>query len=67
MISLDELLNDETIRSEYQKSFLLNMFQKICSKMDKDERVKAHIRQIYRESFFKEDTLIFGLFPQLQW
>lgn len=56
MISLNELLNDETIKEEYKKSFLLNMFQKICSKMDKDEYIKTHIRQIYRESFDKVET-----------
>lgn len=56
MVSLEKLLKDENVVKEYRKTFLLNLFQKFCSKMDKDEKFRSHIRQIYRESVNKIET-----------
>lgn len=53
---LEDLLKDDLVRAEYHKSFLLNLFQKICSKMDKDEKFRFHLRKVYRESFDKAET-----------
>ena len=53
MISLEALATDEQIKSEYRKTFLLNLFQKICSKMNKDVSFGNHIKKLFRESHNK--------------
>lgn len=56
MPTLLELASDAQIRQEYEKSFMLNMFRKICVKMHNDEVYKAKIRTLFRESFDKKIT-----------
>ena len=55
--TLLELATDEQIREEYQKSFMLNLFRKICVKMRNDSTYKAKIQNLFRESFNKNMTV----------
>ena len=57
MPTLLELATDEQIREEYQKSFMLNLFRKICVKMRNDSTYKAKIQNLFRESFNKNMTV----------
>lgn len=57
MPTLLELATDEQIREEYQKSFMLNLFRKICVKMRNDHTYKAKIQNLFRESFNKTTTV----------
>ena len=45
-----DLTTNKEIAQEYKKTFLLNMFQKICSKMSKDEYYKNHILTLLRQT-----------------
>lgn len=56
MPTLLDFATDEQIREEYQKSFMLNMFRKICVKMKKDTSYKAKLQTLYRESFDRKMT-----------
>lgn len=57
MPTLLEFATDEQIRQEYQKSFMLNMFRKICVKMKNDPKYKSKIQNLFRESFNKSMTV----------
>ena len=57
MPTLLELATDEQIREEYQKSFMLNLFRKICVKMRNDSTYKSKIQNLFRESFNKIMTV----------
>lgn len=57
MPTLLELATEEQIREEYQKSFMLNLFRKICVKMRNDSTYKAKIQNLFRESFNKNVTV----------
>ena len=56
MPTLLEFATNEQIVEEYQKSFLLNMFRKICVKMRNDSVFKTKIQTLFRESYNKETT-----------
>jgi hypothetical protein len=51
--TLLEFATDEQIRQEYQKSFMLNMFRKICVNMKNDPKYKVKIQTLFRESHNK--------------
>lgn len=57
MPTLLELATDDQIREEYQKSFMLNMFRKICVKMRNDSTYKSKIQTLFRESYNKTLTV----------
>lgn len=56
MITLDKLASDEQIRQEYQKTFLLNMFRKICVKMNNDESYQRKVRTLFLQSHNHSQT-----------
>lgn len=56
MPTLLEFATNEQIRQEYQKSFMLNMFRKLCVKMKNNNLYKAKIQTLFRESFNKNMT-----------
>ena len=56
MPSLFDFATSEQICSEYKKSFLLNIFRKICRKMKNDEKYNSEIKQLFRESCNINDT-----------
>lgn len=56
MPTLLDLATDEQIREEYQKSFMLNMFRKICVKMKNDNAYKTKLQTLFRETFDKSIT-----------
>lgn len=56
MPTLIELASDEQIRQEYQKSFMLNMFRKICAKMQNDSEYKKKVQNLFRQSIDKSMT-----------
>ena len=56
MPSLLDFATNEQICSEYKKSFLLNIFRKICRKMKKEESYNSKIKQLLRESCNLNDT-----------
>lgn len=45
-----DLMSNNDLIHEYKRTFLLNMFQKICSKMSKDEEYKKHIMTLLRQT-----------------
>ncbi len=57
MISLEELAASEEVRQEYKKAFLLNMFQKICVRMERNPQFKAKVKNLFRQSYDKCDTV----------
>lgn len=50
MIRLEELLASDEIKKEYRKTFLLCMFQKICTKMERNKDFKVRIHTLFRQS-----------------
>ena len=50
MVSFDELATNESIKEEYKKTFLLNVFKKIVIRMKNDPDYKRHVRQLFKES-----------------
>lgn len=57
MVKFEELASAELIKSEYQKTFLLNIFQKICVRLEKDEKFKSHTRTLFRQTHNPSQTL----------
>lgn len=51
MFTLDELASNETIKEEYKKTFLLNLFQKICVRMERDESLRENIQTLFRQTY----------------
>lgn len=58
MKSFEDIATNDLINQEYRKSFLLNIFRKICVKMKKDDKYKKHIKKLYLESTNKQITTI---------
>ncbi len=56
MPSLVELASVEEIREEYQKTFMLNLFRKVCVRMKNDTAYKTKIRTLFLETHDKEMT-----------
>lgn len=56
METLEDLLSNDKIRDEYKKTFLLNLFKKLCVKMNRDETFKMKIRTLYRQTHDKSLT-----------
>ena len=51
------MIESEVMKEEYRRAFLLNMFQKLVSKMNNDIKYKNHILTLYRQtSDIKEIT-----------
>ena len=44
------IVANPTIKLEYKKAFLLNMFQKICSRMAKDDYYRKHVLALFRQT-----------------
>lgn len=49
--TFDNLLSNPEITKEYKRTLLLNIFKKICFKMNKSEDYKRYLKQLYLESF----------------
>ena len=56
MAKLEELVSNEQIRQEYKKTFLLNLFKKLCVKMNRDKLFKLKIQTLYRQTYDKSLT-----------
>ena len=56
MVSFEDLATDDNIREEYKKTFLLNIFKKIVTKMKNDATIAKNIRVLYRQSTNKHIT-----------
>ncbi len=46
----EEITKSEIIKEEYKKAFLLNLFQKIVSRMNSDEAYKKTVITLFRQS-----------------
>lgn len=57
MITLDELATNDEIKAEYRKTFLLNIFQKTCVRMERDLSFKAKVKNLFRQSYNKVETV----------
>ena len=57
MINFDELFLSEQVKLEYKKTFLLNVFKKMCVKMKKNKEYEIHIRKLFLESRNKVITV----------
>lgn len=55
-IDLDNILKNEIVKEEYRTAFLLNMFRKLCSKMEKDKEIKDEIKALFRQTFDSKIT-----------
>ncbi len=51
-----KLSSDKAIIEEYRMAFLLNLFQKICSKMEHDIEYKKRVNKLFLQSYSKLDT-----------
>lgn len=51
-----KIISDSNTKEEYRKAFLLNLFQKTCSKMNNNACFRTHIMSLYRQSFDKIET-----------
>ena len=56
MPTLEDLATNEEIKAEYKKTFLLNLFRKMCVRMNKDPQFKAKIRKLFLETYDKVQT-----------
>lgn len=56
MPTLEDLATNEEIKAEYKKTFLLNLFRKMCVRMNKDPQFKAKIRKLFLETHDKTQT-----------
>lgn len=45
-----EIISNKEIIEEYRKAFLLNMFKKICVRMNKDVSYRDHIMTLFRQT-----------------
>ena len=54
----NDILANKEIQREYRTAFLLNIFQKMCSRMNKDSVYNKHIMTLYSESFDKTSTIV---------
>lgn len=50
MLTLDELASVDKIKEEYKRTFLLNIFQKICVRMERDKKLRENIRTLFRQT-----------------
>ena len=50
MPTLEQLATTEQIKEEYRKTFLLNLFQKLCIKMNKNVAYRKKNLVLYRQS-----------------
>lgn len=50
MLTLDELASMENIKEEYKKTFLLNLFQKMCVRMERDKSLRENIQTLFRQT-----------------
>lgn len=58
MSVFEDLLADEKIKAEYKKTFLLNVFKKIVTKMKNDKSIATSIKQLFKQSTNKQITTI---------
>lgn len=56
MFTLEELASDETIKNEYKKSLLLNMFKKLVVMMKRDDSMRLRIRKLFLQTTDAEMT-----------
>lgn len=57
-MKFEELASNEQIRKEYQKTLLLNIFQKFCIRMNNNADFALRIRKLYREASDKTAPII---------
>lgn len=60
MPTLEDIATIEHIKEEYKKTFLLNLFQKLCVRMNKDAEYHKKVLTLYRQSVdvFKTTAII---------
>lgn len=56
MFTLEELASNETIKSEYKKSLLLNIFKKLVVMMKRDKTMRLKIRKLFLQTTDAEMT-----------
>lgn len=56
MFTLEELASDETIKSEYKKSLLLNIFKKLVVMMKRDDTMRLKVRKLFLQTTDTEMT-----------
>ncbi len=56
MFTLEELASDETIKKEYKKSLLLNIFKKLVVMMKRDDTMKLKVRKLFLQTTDAEMT-----------
>lgn len=56
MPTLEDFATNEEIKAEYKKTFLLNLFRKICVKMNRSPQYRQKIQTLFRETHDKAQT-----------
>ncbi len=56
MNQIEQMLMDDAVKEEYRRAFLLNVFRKLCSKMQKNNSVRDEIRVLFRQTYDPTNT-----------
>lgn len=57
MLSLEELASMENVKEEYKKAFLLNLFQKICVRTNRDPVLRMNVQTLFRQTHNECETI----------
>ena len=57
MLTLEELASNEKIKEEYKKTFLLNIFQKLCVRMERNASLRENIQTLFRQTKNESETI----------
>lgn len=49
-MNYEAFLSQPAVRKEYEKAFLLNLFKKMCLRMDKEITYKNKVKQLFKEA-----------------
>ena len=52
-----KIQGSDEAQAEYRRAFLLNIFQKMCSRMNKNPGYREHIIKLFSQSFDKPSTI----------
>ncbi len=56
MLVPEPMTTTEQIKEEYRKTFLLNIFKKLCKKMNKDSQYRNKTLKLFRQSYDTIET-----------
>lgn len=57
MLTLEKLASMENVKEEYRKAFLLNLFQKICVRMNRNPTLHDNVLTLFRQTHNECETI----------